>query len=149
MAQGDRGKWAEGRVRDYLKVLAETQGCAFMRLPDARAGSFQPTTADFLINYKALHTMLEIKEVDHTYRLPGKNFKQDQRARLANWRSVGTNTRVLVAHMPLKPSSGPQKLSMMWRAVPADWFGSEEIPSWNLSLHPLLTFDEAMEASLC
>ena len=149
MAQGDRGKWAEGRARDYLKTLSETRDCAFMRLPDARAGSFQPTTADFLVNHKRQHTMLEVKEVEHTYRLPGKNFKQDQRARLANWRTAGTNTWVLVAHMPLKPSTGRQKLGLMWRSIPALWFGSEEVPSWDLSLHPLLTLEDAMEVALC
>ena len=149
MAQGDRGKWAEGRVRDFLKRLSETAGCAFMRLPDARAGSFQPTTADFLISYKGLHTMLEVKEVDHNYRLPGKNFKQDQRARLANWRNAGTNTYVLVAHMPLKPPTGQQKLGLMWRAVPAAWFGGAEVPSWDISLHPLITLDDAMDVALC
>lgn len=93
--------------------------------------------------------MLEVKEVDHAYRLPGKNFKQDQRARLAVWRNAGTNTRVLVAHMALKPSTGAQKLGLMWRAVPAAWFGSEDIPSWDLGAHPLLTLDDAMEATLC
>ena len=151
MAQGDRGKWGEGRVRGYLNDISKTVVATFMRLPDARSGSFQPTTADFLVNCRGQHTMLEVKEVEHDFRLPSKNFKPDQRARLLNWRGLGTNTRVVVAHMTLKEGVPPHKLRAcpMWRAVPAVWFGSEDVPSWDLREFPLLTLDQAMERSLC
>jgi|JI10StandDraft_1071094.scaffolds.fasta_scaffold125172_4 hypothetical protein len=151
MAQGDRGKWAEGRVRGYLVDISKTVNGAFLRLPDARSGSFQPTTADFLVNFRGLHTMLEVKEVEHDYRLPGKNFKPDQRARLTNWRSLGTNTPVVVAHMPLKEGVPAHKLrqTLMWRCVLSDWFGSADVPSWDLREFPLRTLDQAMEIALC
>lgn len=151
MTQANRGKWAEGRVRGYLNDISKTINATFMRLPDTHAGSFQPTTADFLVNCRGLHTMLEVKEVDHMYRLPSKNFKADQRARLTNWRSLGTNTSVVIAHMPYREGIPPAKLksTLMWRYIPAVWFGSAEVPSWDLREFSLRTLDQAMEAALC
>ena len=66
---GTRGKWCESKVRDALRILSAQQGFNFMRLPDARAGSFTPTTADFLGGHKTPYRrnawMLEAKEVEH------------------------------------------------------------------------------------
>ena len=146
MAVGDRGKWAEGKVRDALKGRALQAGFQFMRLPDARAGSFQPTTADFLVVDSGRPFFLEVKEVNHVSRLPGKNFDQGQRARLALWEAAGARSRVLICHSPLREVvQPPEAKGKIWRAFRAAYFGHDTPPSWDLHHFPLFSLTDALE----
>ena len=50
-----------------------------------------------------------------------------------------------------RPRTPPHKLrqTLMWRYLPAAWFGSADVPSWDLREYPLHTLDRAMEMALC
>ena len=122
----NRGKYAEGLVRKELAKRAERSDFAFMRLPDARSGSFQPTTADFLVVHKGKANFVEVKEVDHLARLPSKNFSLDQRARLSVFEAAGANTWVLIYFTPGK----------YWRWLRANWFLTTTPSSWDFSAMP-------------
>ena len=146
MAVGDRGKWAEGKVRDALKERALRAEFQFMRLPDARAGSFQPTTADFLAVDSGRPFFLEVKEVNHVSRLPGKNFDQGQRARLAMWEAAGAKASVLICHSPLREMvQPPDTKGKFWRSFKAAYFGHAMPPSWDLQSFPLLSLSAALQ----
>jgi hypothetical protein len=134
MSTANRGKWAEGRVRDWLKA-AEKADTAFHRFPDAHAGSLVTTPSDFLTCRQGRLTLLEVKEVQHSTRLPHKNFAPDQIARMRMWKMAGAHTWVLVCHMPVK----------VWRCVPLDTFMERTGGSWVLDeyeLHSDLSFLE-------
>ena len=94
----------------------------FLRLPDARSGSFQPTIADFLAIRRGEPWFIEVKEVDHEYRLPSKNFNSGQRARLQSYEMAGAGILVVIKHTPTK----------VWRIVQLGFFEGEP-PSWDLS----------------
>lgn len=70
---GDRGKWAEARVQEYLDARSDADvNLAWHRFPDPRAargymGSKQP--ADYVVAYKGLNHYLEVKETEHPLRL--------------------------------------------------------------------------------
>lgn len=134
MSTALRGKYAEGRVRDWLKN-AEKADTAFMRMPDAHAGSLVTTPADFLTCRQGRLTLLEVKEVAHATRLPHKNVKPDQLARMRMWKMAGAHAWVLVCHMPMK----------LWRCVPIEEFIEKTGGSWVLDkyeLHSDLSFLE-------
>ena len=137
MTTANRGKSAEAAVKKYLAKRSETIGFNFMRLPDARSGSFQPTTADFLAVSWGKPYFIEVKEVNHAFRLPSKNFGRDQRARLRAFELAGALARILVFHTPTKA----------WRALLLDHF-EDDPPSWDLRHQPEITLDEAMTVSI-
>lgn len=137
MTASNRGKYAEGHVRRRLAQRALQADFQFMRLPDAHAGSFQPTTADYLIVCRSVCHFLEVKEVAHAYRLPGKNFGQDQRARLNAFRAAGAMAWALVCFRP-------QGASPFWRVCPSTYFGTETPPSWDMRDLPIMTLDDAL-----
>lgn len=117
----NRGKWAEGKVRVYLQSL-ETAKLAFHRFPDAHAGSLVATPADFLVCRSARLTLLEVKEVQHEYRLNHKNFALDQMARMRMWKLAGAEAYVAVCFMPSKT----------WRILDVDYFVNREGASWDM-----------------
>lgn len=132
MSTGTRGKYAEAKVRDVLKKLSEDARTMFMRLPDARAGSFTPTTADFLVTHYGKTIFVEVKEVAHDYLLPHKNFSPDQRARIKRWTLAGAKATVIVYH----------STSKLWRLADLRVFDAHEGASWNLFDLPTCTTKE-------
>ncbi len=147
MSLGDRGKWSEGKVRDHLKLLSSRQGFNFMRLPDARAGSFTPVTADFLVGLKTPYRreawMLEVKEVNHVFRLPRSNYPVEQRARVRAWELAGFQSHVVVAFSPLK-SATYRATDRMWRCASVGYFDGDDTASWDMRYLNLLTLEEAL-----
>lgn len=132
----DRGKWAEGEVRKKLKKYNEhVAAFAFHRHPDARAGSLQTAPADFEAKTPLAHFLLEVKQIQHEFRLPQKNFAPDKVARMAKWQNADSYCWVIVCHMPMKT----------WRLVPLDRFRGERPPSWDLRPYPVQTLDQIME----
>ncbi len=143
MSQGTRGKFAESKVRDALNVLAQQSDFNFMRLPDARAGSFVPTTADFLVGHKGVGWMLEVKEVDHEFRLPRHNYPAEQRSRVRMWEMAGFKSLVVVAFLPLKGATYRADCRM-WRSAPLLYFTGDNTGSWDMRTLPLFTLAEAL-----
>jgi len=119
-------------VRQGLEALSSKSSFNYMRLPDARAGSFQPTVADFLAVHRGFTHFLEVKEVQHAYRLPAKNFSLDQRARLAAFRAAGAMAWVPVYFTPLK----------IWRCTSAAYFSDASATSWDMRDLPVVTLNE-------
>lgn len=121
----DRGKYAEGKVREALKELSVQADTIFMRLPDAHAHSFVATVADYMVVCRGRTSFVEVKSLAHDFRVPVKNFSVDQRARMALWNTAGANLIVAVYHTESK----------LWRFPPFSEFISD-VPSWDLSAHP-------------
>lgn len=130
---GTRGKYAEAKVKALLKA-SEAVNFAHYRFPDARAGSFTVTPCDYMVCKQGSLTLLEVKEVNHAFRLPHGNFSKDQVARMRNFESAGAAAWVLVYFTPLK----------LWRCESISYFLQREGGSWNMShietetLEPLL-----------
>lgn len=144
MTQGTRGKFAEGKAREWLKKESDDRSdFNFMRLPDARAGSFQPTTSDYLVGHRGIGTFLEMKEVQHDFRLPCANFPGDQRGRIQAWELAGFKSLIVVCHTTLKPGSYTRGLKM-WRCAPLSYFLNPEGASWDMRDLPLLTLDQSL-----
>lgn len=127
-SHGNRGKTAEKAVTKALNVLALRADTAFMRLPDAHSGSFKATVADYLIASLGKTTFLEVKEVEHEYRLPHKNFESDQVARLKRWQLAGCDAQVAVYHSTLG----------QWRFLDLDFFFVREGGSWDFRAVPFI-----------
>ena len=134
MSVGTRGKYAEGKVRDMLKLYANYSSFTFMRLPDARAGSLQPTLCDFIaMHLQRLH-LIEVKEVEkHSFRLSHNNFSPDKVGRCRAWNMAGAEAHVLVYFVPEKA----------WRLRPLDYFMNRTGGSWDMSDVPLITLQGA------
>ena len=140
VAAGNRGKYAEGKVKAELKKL-EAANCASHRFPDLHSGSRAPAPADFLVLQNGKLRLLEVKQVEHPERLPYGNFSPEQVNRMRMWGAAGAATWVLVYHVPHKA----------WRLIPAAWFlnrplrteNDKPIGSWVLSEFPLVTLAEA------
>ena len=123
MSTADRGKYAEGVVKKLLKEM-EANTFVHHRFPDARAGSFVTAPCDFMTLKEGKLTLIEVKAVEHAYRLPFKNMSVDQCARMRSWRAAGADAWVLVYFAPLK----------LWRAETVDYFMQREIGgSWNMT----------------
>lgn len=143
-----RGKWAEGKVRDYLKK----QLVVWYRFPDAMAGYKQVTPSDFMVYNARKLTLIEVKEVKHTHLLPYKNVPPDQIARMRLWKMQGAKAFVVVA---FRGNPGQQ----IWVAHDIDLFidrPTDPKPgqvrkrgSWDLSsLFPLSSLPTLMEKIL-
>lgn len=130
---GQRGKWAEGHFRVFLKDQQDAGNVAFHRFPDARAGSFQVAPADFMFVREGIAYFIEVKEVDHVFRLPHKNFSEDQVARMRIWQLAKARTRVLVYNAPIGH----------WRVVPLQEFFVRTGGSWDLRQYIPRTKQEA------
>lgn len=124
-AIGQRGKLAEGKVRAWMKTRSDADASFwFYRYPDARSGSFQAVPADFGALHRRVPFLLEVKEVDHDFRLPQKNFSADKVARMHSYAMAGGECWVIVYHTTTK----------LWRLVPLVAF-LERTPSWDLSAY--------------
>src|SRR5262245_19757351 len=109
---GQRGKWAEDKVRALLKKLGEADArFDWERILDARSagGRFRAQIGDFGVFMPQLHGVIEVKEVDHAYRLPHKNFDTEAVAKLYKRQLAGGATWIIVAH-----------LRSAWRLVPLE-----------------------------
>lgn len=140
MSVGTRGKYAEGQVKKKLASL-EAANQAYARWPDARSGSFAVALADFLIMRNGKMTLLEVKEVNHEFRLNYQNFDASQIARMRMWKSAGAQGHVLVYHTPSK----------FWRAADVSWFFlnytktnevGKAVGSWDLRTIEPITLDD-------
>lgn len=139
MTTGSRGKWSEGEVKKQLGVYSGYSSFAAFRLPDARAGSFQVTLADFMTMHKGQHALLEVKEVDtHDYRLQHKNFDELKVGRMRAWQMAGSAAHVLVCFRPGAKTA-------VWRYAPLDYFLTREGGSWDMRDIPTTTLKQAME----
>jgi hypothetical protein len=135
-AAGQRGKLPEKKVRELLERLkAQKAGFDYERKYDARSagGRFQSQAGDFGFFAHSLHGLIEVKEVDHDFRLPRKNFPDEQRARLRLRELAGGLIIVLIYHTSTK----------LWRVCRLSDF-REGVPSWDLSDIP--TFPNVTQA---
>ena len=82
---GSRGKYAEKKVAEWLDRMG-TRHATFdwSRIYDARSagGRFPSRPGDYEFFAPGLHGLIEVKEVEHDFRLPAKNFDKKQIARL-------------------------------------------------------------------
>lgn len=140
---GTRGKWAEGKVKEYLNAASCKVDISSYRFPDARAGSFVTVPSDFMVVARGIPTFIEVKEVKHASRLPQKNFDAGKVARLHKWKMAGATAAVIVYHEPLGRSGAAWREAHAWRVLAIERFLIRE-PSWDLSDSPLLIFSEAM-----
>lgn len=135
---GERGKEPEDKVRDFLSRLSEKYAVFdFQREYDARSagGRLPARVGDFTLFFPGVHGALEVKGVEHAYRLPEKNFKLAAINRLRKRQLAGGLIIVLVYHEPTK----------LWRSPPLQFFlSNKHVPSWDLS--PFDTFRSIGEA---
>jgi hypothetical protein len=156
----NRGKYAEGKVMAFLNEWkAKVKGFTFNRILDAHAskgamanpqpGDFQwfLATGHFIVGttpdgenlYVSKHGtvpytrngLIEVKQVEHHFRLPCKNFGPDQVARMRMRSWAGSEPLVLVCFHP-------EPRVTMWRAAPLDFFEVRPGPkpesgSWDMS----------------
>jgi len=127
---GSRGKSAEKKVDEWLTRMGERYVTFdWERIYDARSagGRFPSRPGDFAFYSLKLHGLIEVKEVEHDFRLPAKNFKTGQLAKLYKRELAGGVIRILVCHT----TTG------LWREVPLQWFRERlKAPSWDLSSFP-------------
>lgn len=149
MTHAKRGKYAEGKVGDFLKEYKQTvAGFTYNRITDARSSmgamsNPQPGDYQWFLNTNLhcvvalpaehmLHTiftrngLIEIKEVFHEFRLPHKNFGEDQVGRMVIRQMAGSECIVLVCHR-VEGVRGA-----LWRNVPLDFFRTRAGGSWDL-----------------
>lgn len=134
MTTANRGKAAEAAVKKILSSM-ESSDFTHHRFPDARSGSFVTAPCDFVALRKGKLTLLEVKSVDHEYRLPHKNASPDQIARMRNWEAAGADAWVLVHFAPLK----------LWRAETVGYFLQREGGSWDMRHLEARTLNEIMK----
>ena len=122
----DRGKVAEALLQKQFKLLdAKDSYFTWERIYDARSSRgamANPRTGDFVLYNRGDNTVLEVKEVDHEYRLPKANFGKDQRARMIKRAYAGSLCYVAVYFTPIKA----------WRLLEMPYFGAEETGSWDM-----------------
>lgn len=126
---GQRGKAAEKKVKQFLEALGSAHAdFDWERKYDARSagGRFPSQVADYGFFRPAVHGLIEVKEIEHDFRLPADKLAQLPRLRkrvLAGGLAV-----VLVLHTTLS----------RWRMVPFEWLWERRVqPSWDLSSFPL------------
>lgn len=138
---GARGKYAEGKVKAELEKRAQKMSFVYYRPPDARAGSKKEAPGDFITvtlggTGITFTDLLEVKEVAHDFRLPKKNFPQEQRARMRMWQKAGVEGYLLVLHT----TTGN------WRVIGISEFDGdfEDKGSWDLKDYTERTLQEAL-----
>ncbi len=128
--RANRGKYAEGKVRESLKVLGlGHKDFDWERKHDARAsrGRIPSQAGDFGYFMPRRHGLIEVKEVKHDFRLPKNNFDPEKWGRLTMREWAGGETLILVYHTTTK----------LWRAPSFAFFlMREKQPSWDLSEFP-------------
>lgn len=137
MATANRGKVAESKIQEALQKFADTHHYFdWHRVYDAHSagGKFACQTGDFCWFFNGFNGALEVKEVAHDSRLPAKNFKPAQIARMRKRMLAGTQGHVIVRH----------STSNKWRVIGLQFFLDDlEAKSWDLSAYP--EFDSAWE----
>lgn len=134
-AIGQRGKWAEDQFKKWAKAQSESKiAFAHYRFPDARAGSKSYVPSDFMVVENGKPIFIEIKEVDHEYRLPVKNFSADKVARMRKFTLAGATGWVMVYFVQVKA----------WRIETVEFFLSPEGASWDMRNHKAMSFAEAI-----
>lgn len=134
MTSANRGKQAESLLKNHFAKLAKQTDTAFLRLPDAHAGSFTSTLADFLLLNKGQLYLIECKQVNHATRLPHGNLKDPQIAKMRLWQLAGAKSLVLIYHTPLDA----------WRGLPIDHFMSRTGGSWDLGHIPTVKLEDLL-----
>lgn len=128
----NRGKEAEGLVKKHLAKLSTQSDFTFYRFPDARAGSLQTAPADFMLLHKGQLILLEVKQVEHSYRLPHQNLTQTPK--LVRYEMAGAKSYVLVYFRPDK----------CWRIAPVDFFKFKSGGSWDMRSIEVTTLELAI-----
>lgn len=134
-----RGKVAEGKVRDYLKALeAQTAQFTFNRIGDAGAarGAFAAQAGDFQAFGWGKNWIIEVKEVQHAYRLPHGNFGPEQVARMRKRGLAGSIPIVLIYHRNEK----------LWRLPHLEIFLYRDGGSWDLREVRTQTLPEILDS---
>lgn len=135
MTAADRGKSSEDRFQKALDNYAKTDYTfCYERIYDARSSMGKmsnPRTGDFVIYHKGKNLCIEVKEMEHDYRLPCSNFKLDQRARMRVRQLAGSICLVVVY----------SSLLQTWRIQTLDYFGTQNTGSWDM--RDTLTIDLA------
>ena len=124
--QGELGKASEDDIIKVLKTWDSRQSVAWHRIPDARAGSNQAALADFFILWEGRAVLVEVKEVDHEFRLPHKNFTVDQVARMRRF-MLARGCGLVLVHFTKTDN---------WRAANPEWFIKRDGGSWDMSELP-------------
>lgn len=122
--RGQRGKTAEKITEDWLKVMnRQFAQFKFLRLPDARSarGRMKAMPSDFLIATPRGATFIEVKEVDHEFRIPAANISQ--LPELKAWKLAGARACVLVLF----------KRQWRWRCVDVGDMETRSNGSWDWS----------------
>lgn len=133
MTTANRGKLAEKKAKAFFSSLATSATTAFIRLPDAHAGSMVATLADYALLIDKRFVLAEVKSTLHDYRLPHGNFGADQVARMNVWQHAGATCLVLVY---------AEKLDG-WRGLPLDYFKTRTGGSWDMRAEPIKGIKQA------
>lgn len=121
--KGKLGKSAEKDLQNVLKDLSTFREFLGWRLPDARAGSATAAIADFQLLHSGTAIFLEVKEVDHEFRLPYGNFDTDQVARMRRAEMAGALAVAAVYFTPAK----------LWRLAHINYFRDRSVgASWDM-----------------
>ena len=139
IAAARRGKVAEGKVRDYLRALEDsTMQFTFNRIGDAGAagGAFAAQSGDYQAFGWGKNWLIEVKELQHAYRLPHASFGAEQVARMQKRALAGTVPVVLIYHRNEK----------VWRCPPFATFATRVGGSWDFRNLETSTLAEIMEA---
>lgn len=143
MSEANRGKVAESKLRTELARLeAGLVDFTFERILDAHSarGAMSAARAgDFVIYYKGKNILIEVKEVEHDFRLPKSNFKRDQRARMMKRQLAGSICQVVIYH----------STTGQWRILPLNYFGVEEVGSWDLREIATVNIKQLIGVILC
>lgn len=159
---GNRGKYAEGKVKDFLEQWKQRVAAfTYNRILDAHSskgamsnpqpGDFQwflGTGYKFTLGSESVvrdwtrNGLIEVKEVEHDFRLPYQNFAIDQVGRMTIREMAGSECIVLICHRT-KGQRGA-----VWRQVPLSFFRERPGPkygSWDVSS---FAFDDSPDAFL-
>ncbi len=163
----NRGKYAEGKVAEFLtEWKRKVAGFTFNRVLDAHAskGSMSsPQPGDFQWFLRGTYTLhphklgrqfepiqglpftrnglIEVKEVEHTHRLPYKNFETAQVGRMQIREMAGSEPLVLIAFRA-KGQRGA-----IWRSPPLSVFAARnpQTPSGSWDLYDFDAFTEVSD----
>ena len=138
MSSANRGKVAEDLLKKKFKAIeANDASFTYERIYDARSSMGKmsnPRVGDFALYHRGTNTVVEVKEVQHDYRLPCANFSLDQRARMRKRLLAGSKCYVVVYHSTTKK----------FRILCLDYFGTQDAGSWNLIAEKERTLDEVI-----
>jgi hypothetical protein len=169
MGKADQGKWAEDKVRQWLKKYSEAHASfTFNRILDARSARgamSNPQPGDFQWFMRGTYTLhphklgvqfqpiqgipftrngvIEVKSVEHTHRLPYGNFTVEQVGRMRVRAMAGSEPLILVAFRP-------KNHVPYWRTAPLEYFERREGKgSWDMDGIDAYTHcDDILEGAL-